>query len=150
MAADRSKTSNNEALAELAEHIDYIGFCKSRKYSSRDVATKMSTFKSKMEEIFADPLEALERDLGNADKFSHKEIEFIRRAHKLNTLSQSLFKLLVKSITCSKTHEARLHLSGFLDSEINFELLITDCEQGHRKAANCRLSESSHRLLQCP
>ncbi|KAL6900066.1 hypothetical protein GGI43DRAFT_406221 [Trichoderma evansii] len=138
MASDRSKTSSHEALAELAVHIDYIGIDISPKYSSRDIATKISTFKSQIETIFADPLEALERDLGNASIFSHKEIEFIRRAHKLNTLSQSLFKMLVESITCSKAHKARLHLSGFLDSEINFELLITKCEQKHWNVANCR------------
>lgn len=49
MALHQPKMSSDEALRELAVHIHYIGIGKSRKYSSRDVATKISAFKSQIE-----------------------------------------------------------------------------------------------------
>ncbi|KAI1330204.1 hypothetical protein F5Y16DRAFT_31262 [Xylariaceae sp. FL0255] len=129
---------SNKSLAELAAYVDYIGLGKFRKYDSRQVATAISDFKSVIDNIFADPLEALERDLGNVDLLDD-EISFIRRASYLSSRSRSLFAMLVKSIVCAEIHEARLHLSGFLDSDINFELLVTECKTSRWKFANCRL-----------
>lgn len=138
----------NKCFAELAAYVDYIGFGKSRKYNSRQVATAISDFKSMIDNIFADPLEALERNLGNADLLNNNEINFIQRASRLSSLSRSLFAMLVKSIVCTEAHEARLHLSGFLDPDINFELLVTECKESHWKFANCRLSEYALHLFQ--
>jgi hypothetical protein len=91
-----------------------------------------------IDNVFSDPLEALENNLGNAGLLEHSEINFIRRASHLNSLSRSLFLMLVNSVGCSKSHTARLHLSGF-DRNDNFELLITECERPHWKFTNCRL-----------
>ncbi|KFA48129.1 hypothetical protein S40293_10226 [Stachybotrys chartarum IBT 40293] len=154
--AAAANRSNTEAHSKLAAYIDYIGFGKSRKYNSRQVVTAIRTFRAQIDDIFDDPLEALERNLGNAGTFNEKEISFIRRANKLNDLSQSLFTMLVESITCPKTHKARLHLSGFLDADVNFELLITECGKEQWKVANFTLvdqqrprssSSATHGLL---
>lgn len=113
---------------------------KSQKYNSRQVAIAISDFKSMIDNVFSDPLEALENNLGNAGLLEHSEINFIRRASHLNSLSRSLFLMLVNSVGRSKTHTARLHLSGF-DRNDNFELLITECESPYWKFTNCRLLE---------
>jgi hypothetical protein len=130
--------SSKRILVELAVYVDFMGTKTTWKQESRHIATEIRKFKSIVDDVFSDPLEALERSLGNADLLSNHEIDFIRRANHLKTLSRSLFTLLVESIACSKAHAARLHLSGFLDDDINFELFITECEKQHWNFAKCR------------
>ncbi|KAK8116357.1 hypothetical protein PG984_012859 [Apiospora sp. TS-2023a] len=134
--------SLDATLIELAEHIDYIGIDKPRKYNSRHVADEIRKSKLMIDDIFIDPLEALEKNLGNASQLSTPEIGFLRRASCVKSLSKTFFTF-AKSFTSSTAHKTRLHLSGFTDHDIKFELLITHYEKEHWKLANCRLAHSS-------
>jgi hypothetical protein len=111
------------------------------------MSKEIQYFNLTVQDIFRGSLGALDSDLGNAALLGDEEIDFIRRAHQLNLLSSSLFKFLANSTTCSKAHTARMHLSGFLDPEFNFDLLVAACEDKYWHFTKCRWSEFRHCLF---
>ena len=129
---------STDFLLEQARHIKFHGL-KTSEYQS--IAEETRHFNSIVGDLFHASLGASDGDLGNASLLRVDEIEFIRRAHHLNLLSGSLFIMLAKSITCRKAHAARIHLSGFLDPEFNFDLFVAACAEPYWQFANCRWSK---------
>lgn len=130
---------STDLLLELARHIKFHGSTTLLNYQS--MSKEIQYFNSTVENIFRGSLGDLDGDLGNVALLGDDEIDFIRRAHHLDLLSSSLFTFLANSTTCSKAHTARIHLSGFLDPEFNFDLLIAACEEKYWHFAKCRRSE---------
>lgn len=125
--------SHREAIVKLSGYVDFMSLQRRQKYSLPEIINSLRGFRSAVDKLFRDPIEALERNIGNATLLAHDETGFIRKAHHFNKLAKKLFSLLVGNITCSGAHAAQLHLSGFLTSEACFEVLISDCrkEQWH-------------------
>lgn len=125
-----------DTILKLAGYIDYFG------YSSVEILTRVREFRFAVDKLFRDPIETLERNLGNAARLAHDETSFIQQAYHLNSMSQNLYRLLTRSISCSGVHAAQLYMSGFLASDPSFELLITDCRKRHWNSAKCRWLEN--------
>lgn len=101
------------------------------------LAREVKAFHSTVESIFQ-ASGTTGDNLGDYSQLRDDEINFIRRAYRLNTLSTSLFTVLRQSTGCDKTHDARIHLSGFLDSDLSFDVSIAACESNFWKCAKCR------------
>ncbi|KAH8702323.1 hypothetical protein BGW36DRAFT_114366 [Talaromyces proteolyticus] len=119
--------SSSDILSDLGKYINFHGSKSVLEYQY--ISREIRGFNSKIKDIFHSSLGTSDDSLGNAFPLRDDEINFIRRAHRLNLLSSSLFALLGKSIACSKAHTARLHLSGFLDPDLTFDLHIAACEK---------------------
>lgn len=130
-----------DTIVKLAEYIDFVDLQKKRKYSLSEIAKSTHEFRSAVDRLFRDPIESLERNLGNAAQLAHDETSFIQKAYSFNSLSRKLFNLLAGSVTCSGVHAAQLHLSGFLGLDASFELLIADCRKEHWHSAKYRWFE---------
>lgn len=131
-----SKRQRN-AIAELARYVDYANIG-GKKYSAAKLVKRLREFRSAVDKLFEDPIETLERNLGNAAPLAQNETSFVQRACHFSHLSRQLFGLLSDGIACSGAHEAQLHLSGFLAKDACFELHIADCAKQHWNLAQCR------------
>ncbi|KAK8877654.1 subtilisin-like protein [Apiospora arundinis] len=138
-----------QSMRELAEYIDFFPPKHNRQYESTKVVERILMFRSVVDKLLRAPIEALEKNIGNPTQLLHDETNFIQRAHQLSNLSCKLFNLLVGSLPCSGVHEAQLYLSGFLASEVNFELFIEDCKQKHWNYAKCRWDVDVYTTKDC-
>ncbi|KAI2615063.1 hypothetical protein GGR54DRAFT_632365 [Hypoxylon sp. NC1633] len=136
-------TAPSKRQRKLAGYVNFVDLEGRRKYSSREIVKSISDFRSAVEKLFRDPIEALERSLGNVAQLAHDETSFIHKAYHVNSLSRKLFGLLMDSITCSGVHAAQLHLSGFLTPDASFEVLIADCREEHWYSAKYRWANAS-------
>jgi hypothetical protein len=132
---------SNDVILEQARHIK---FHSQNPPDYHSIAEQIRRFNLMVESIFKASLAASEGTLTNAALLRDDEIEFIQRADYCNSLSKSLFKFLAKSITCRKAHTTRIHLSGFLDPELNFDLLIAACTEQYWHFAKCRWFKFRH------
>lgn len=139
-------SSHKVALVELATHVDFVRLGKQQEYSLKAVVQKIREFRTAVDKIFADPVEALQRNLGNAAQLTHEETSFIQKAYHLNSWSRTLFALLANGVACTESHEARLHLSGFLASDISFQLRFRDCGQQKWNFAKCTWTTAPNQI----
>lgn len=130
-------SSRKATLDELATHVDFVRPGELQENSLKAVVQKIRNFRIAVNKIFADPVEALQRNLENAAPLTHEETDFIQKAYSLNSWSRTLFALLANGVACTESHEARLHLSGFLASDISFQLRFRDCGQQKWNFAKC-------------
>lgn len=125
-------------MERLAGYIHFFHPQQQGRYDLAEVAKRLREFRSVANKVFRDPIKALEQNTGNSARLMRDEISFVQRAYHLNSLSRKLFSLLVGSLSCSGVHDAQLHLSGFLASDVDFELFIADCKEESWNYAKCR------------
>ncbi|KAF4440432.1 extracellular serine protease [Fusarium austroafricanum] len=134
---------------QKSEGSDMLGHIEWGEDHLPEIIKRLREFQTAVKNLFRDPIEELQQNLGNAHMLAHDEKSFIQRACHLNNLSQGLFGLLKSNISCSSIHQAKLHLSGFLSSDTSFELLIADCEEKHWSSAKCRWFKGPKENAQC-
>lgn len=131
-----------DLLLELARYLKFHDY--------HSISNEIRDFNVTVQNIFRGSLGALDGDLGNVASLRDDEIDFIRRACHVNSLSGSLFTLLASKTVCSKVHNARMHLSGFLGPEFSIDLLVAGCEKQSWHFTKCRWFKLPHRLSQVP
>ncbi|RDW74910.1 hypothetical protein BP6252_06052 [Coleophoma cylindrospora] len=130
----------SEGLRELVQYVKF------HDYTS--IATRIREFNATIHNVLQGSLAVSDGDLGNVASLRDDEIDFIRRACHVNLLSSSLFTLLSnRTGACSKAHNARMHLSGFLDPELNIDLFVAGCDEQSWHLTSCR--RTLHRPTVC-
>jgi len=119
-----------DVLLELARYINFHDY--------HSLSKGFRDFNTTIHNVFRGSLGAFDGDLGNVGSLRNDEIDFIRRACHVNSLSGSLFALLTSKTACSKAHNARMHLSGFLGPGFSIDLLVAGCEEQSWHLAKCR------------
>ncbi|KAH8878944.1 subtilisin-like protein [Thozetella sp. PMI_491] len=100
----------------------------------------MSEFDAIIREVFHESWDLFDGRFASEYSFTDDDVAMIKSADAFGSSSEELFTLLAKSTTCPNPHDAKIHLSGFLDQQLH--LLIADCEHAEWHHANARRSTS--------
>ncbi|KAF2106155.1 hypothetical protein BDV96DRAFT_339008 [Lophiotrema nucula] len=122
--------------------IDFGEFDKQREHDLGAVVRNVKEVRDTLYTFFADPIEDLKANLGNATTLTRDEAKFVRKATHQSNLSQSLFAHLLDAVACAKAHEARLQFSGFIDADNTFQLHLKDCGQQKWNLIKCTCSKT--------
>ncbi|EFX04389.1 extracellular serine protease [Grosmannia clavigera kw1407] len=126
-----------ESPVNLAAHIDFIGHDR-REYDFGMVAKRLRDIKRDIKDLFHDPKDELRTYRGIAGALNNDEIDFIRRTKAQKKFSEFLYENLKRHNTCPGTHKARLHLSGFVDNDVNIDLINEPQPQEKQTASGVR------------
>ena len=131
-----------DLLLELARYLNFHDY--------HSISNGIRDFNVTVQNVFRGSLGALDGNLGNVASLRDDEIDFIRRACHVNSLSGSLFALLASKTACSKAHNARMHLSGFLGPEFSINLLVAGCKEQSWHFTKCKWFKFPHNLSRVP